>query len=549
MAKATAAADDKRLLPKPGEAVVRMYRAGLGDCFLLAFGRLGQEPVYVLVDCGIHARQDKGPARLLRVMRDLRAATGGHLDVVVATHEHADHLSGFVQKGSPFVAKAKGDTITFDQLWVAWTEKQDKGLADKLRARRGAYRAAIKSAVKKLEDRGLGADGKKLEGLGDFEKMDPKMVADEFLGAAAGAPKRKGKDKAKPTSNEVALAMLQKHADKTKYWEPEEVAPVPGVPWARAYVLGPPTDEARLKKDLPTGGDEGENRETYLTGRGELTALRLAPALDLATSLGSDFRYPFEKSARRRCPEVTPKKVSADDVTDAPATAVEFWQDRYLADDEAWRRIDDDWLGAADQLGLDLEADTNNTSLVLAFEVGEPGLGKVLLFVGDAQVGNWLSWHGQEFKVGGTTTTADDLLRRTALYKVGHHGSHNATAKRVSADDASPFGLELMPPGLIAMIPVDRAAAQREMPQPWKMPHQPLYQRLLQKAAGRVLRSDGGGPWWKNAPEQRQPTGAAPAAVPGVTGARWRESAEAFPAAEGRQCPIYYEVVFSGVGS
>src|SRR5262249_3307578 len=97
----------------------------------------------------------------------------------------------------------------------------------------------------------------------------------------------------------------------------------------------------------------------------------------------------------------------------------------------SWRRIDDDWLAAAGPLALQLDKATNNTSLALAIELSEGG--KVLLFPGDAQIGNWLSWErcswlesdgSKERKV-----TAADLLARTWLYKVGHHASHNATLR------------------------------------------------------------------------------------------------------------------------
>ena len=81
-----------------------MYRQGLGDCFLLAFGTDDpNRPKYVLIDCGVHKRQHNGKQRLQQVMEHLRESTNSHLDIVVATHEHADHLSGFVQKGSPFL--------------------------------------------------------------------------------------------------------------------------------------------------------------------------------------------------------------------------------------------------------------------------------------------------------------------------------------------------------------------------------------------------------------------------------------------------------------
>src|SRR5215204_849736 len=81
-----------------GELIVRMYRQGLGDCFLLALPATGGTTRYMLVDCGVHKRQTDGTERLEQVLASLAASTGSHLDVVVATHEHADHLSGIVQK-------------------------------------------------------------------------------------------------------------------------------------------------------------------------------------------------------------------------------------------------------------------------------------------------------------------------------------------------------------------------------------------------------------------------------------------------------------------
>src|SRR5262249_3644383 len=153
---------------------------------------------------------------------------------------------------------------------------------------------------------------------------------------------------------------------------------------------------------------------------------------------------------------------------------------RYADADGRWRRIDDDWLNTAEQLALHLDSDTNNTSLALAFELS-PG-GGVLLFPGDAQVGNWLSWEKCSWPgAGGAAVTAADLLRRTVLYKGGHHPSHNATLRA--------GGLELMDsPDLVALVPVDREMALRKG---WAgMPFPPLLSRLQERARGRVLRGD-----------------------------------------------------------
>ena len=81
--------------------------------------------------------------------------------------------------------------------------------------------------------------------------------------------------------------------------------------------------------------------------------------------------------------------------------------------------------------------------------------------------------------------TAKDLLARTVFYKVGHHSSHNATAKGK--------GLELMTSQteLTAFIPVDRQIALGRSPKgSWKMPARQLYRRLLEQCDGRVVRSD-----------------------------------------------------------
>ena len=81
------------------------------------------------------------------VMAHVAEATGQHLDVVVATHEHADHLSGFVQKGSPFLTPG----LTIGQVWLAWTEKRGDAQADQLRKKKGTAQAIIDKAVKEAQ--------------------------------------------------------------------------------------------------------------------------------------------------------------------------------------------------------------------------------------------------------------------------------------------------------------------------------------------------------------------------------------------------------------
>src|SRR6185295_16271734 len=131
------------------------------------------------------------------------------------------------------------------------------------------------------------------------------------------------------------------------------------------------------------------------------------------------------------------------------------WPPKKSAHD-SWRRIDGEWLAGSPELALQLDSLTNNTSLVLAIELPAGGGSDrdVLLFAADAQVGNWLSWQDLKWTVDGKEVTGPDLLKRTILYKVGHHGSHNATLKEK--------GLEEMERLRVALIPVNQEMAGKK---------------------------------------------------------------------------------------
>jgi len=561
-----------------------MYRQGLGDCFLLAFPTNDPDkPHYVLIDCGIHAREDEGPARLLRVMQHLRDATGAHLDLVVATHEHADHLSGFVQNQSPFLQ----DEFSIGALWVAWTEKAGDARADELRQKRGAARELIDQALEECKKRrgalGARALADQIAESNDFEppaadsfdsvavqkileRLAPASIElrhyrDSSFQPLPAAAARKSKKPRAPSSNELALALLKAKAGDVVFCEPGQVLAMNGVANVRAYVLGPPRKIELLKKDLPTkvrgAGDRDHEvyKEVYLSGGAGSLALALSPALGLDSTPGGallpdDWHYPFQ-AAWRRCFTIDEKGNIQWDSGQQPVPdeTQRMITEGYLDRDSSWRRIDADWLASVSQLALNLDSDTNNTSLVLAFECGPPGQGQVLLFPGDAQVGNWLSWRDRKYGPRDRALTADDLLSRTLIYKVGHHGSHNATLRRDPRDTPRtdelgvPYGLELMN-DIVALIPVDWAAAQKKMPNPWRMPHEPLYRRLREKSRRRVLRSDSQLHPLDAAREENDlaPPETSWTGVPGLTGLKWRRSAESFAPDEGTAGPLYYDI-------
>jgi len=107
---------------------VRQYDVGFGDCMLVTF----PGPRHVLVDCG-----SLRPASLSRIVRDIVDVTGGHIHVVVASHRHRDHVSGFS------VASAIWNRTEIDEVWLPWTENDQDDVAVELRMRQDALAAEL----------------------------------------------------------------------------------------------------------------------------------------------------------------------------------------------------------------------------------------------------------------------------------------------------------------------------------------------------------------------------------------------------------------------
>jgi glyoxylase-like metal-dependent hydrolase (beta-lactamase superfamily II) len=100
---------------------VRMFRQGHGDCFLLALPRDGGgDPVYVLIDCGYKPGSpeylNEGQT-IEDIVEQIGEATDFHLDLVIITHEHQDHVNGFWKENDPYFKD-----FQIDEAWMAWTE-------------------------------------------------------------------------------------------------------------------------------------------------------------------------------------------------------------------------------------------------------------------------------------------------------------------------------------------------------------------------------------------------------------------------------------------
>ncbi|HVZ19268.1 MAG TPA: hypothetical protein VG897_19265 [Terriglobales bacterium] len=488
-----AGAARKRAAPKrmnrqntgePGnEAVsIRMYRGLLGDFFLLQHCR-GEERFRMLIDCGVlqcigsassKPSTYKGKDRIKAGVTDLMKETGGVIDLIVATHEHYDHLSGFI------LAKEAFEGFQVKKVWMAWTEDKSDSVARKYRKKKDSALTALAALSQN-------------PALSGTEEMQTVTNLLQFYGGAdairsdeLGVAKKTTAGKSL-SGNASCASILDWLKAKAGPGNTHFLKPGQAVPWGikdafRAYVLGPPRDDDRLRKLDPS---KGVQKEVYLVRRAEAETVKGLAALHCGTnySEGRIDMMPFARPHWRRYSTVRGTiQLHSRQKGHDPIVSL---YGRTAGND----RIDGDWLGSTESLALKIDGDVNNTSLALALQVTE---GRILLFPADAQVGNWESWADQTYPEsddrGSKQLSIDKLLERTIFYKVGHHASHNATLRE--------RGLELMTDTrLCAMIPVVEKTAHEQKtkssPKGWAMPYADLYTRLGERTDGRIVRGDG----------------------------------------------------------
>lgn len=451
---------------------VKMFRHGFGDCFLLRFYHKTTVKYKILIDCGLKLNDKVEGVSMRDVVEQIRKDTEiviknkkkPHLDALVITHEHWDHVSGFKPEDKLF------DGFQIDNIWLAWTENPNDGIAKQINKRLTQGALALNFATKELEKENTSANNSSIfmgEKLG-LAKQKYLTVLNDLVGLNGNFSVTKETEsgiKINETpklslDTQIALDNIKNNLGKNsvkKYLNPgqllDNIEQLTGV---RIYVLGPPKN-AKLNKDSPSSG---KKKEVYMS----LANAQMDGFIKGVLNKYDKSQVPFFDNG-----DPFPNKEF--DSNDKIITSMSA---RYEKDD--WRTIKNDWLDTAGILALQMDQDTNNTSLVLAFELIQSG--KILLFPGDAQVGNWLSWHDYTWKVTDKnlnikTVTATDLLNQTVFYKAGHHASHNATLKEL--------GLELMTnEDLVVFVPEKEKQYNG-------IPYLSLVNVLEEKAKGRVL--------------------------------------------------------------
>lgn len=101
--------------PKGQQIKIRMYNVGFGDCFLVRIPTSAGERK-MLFDCGSIKKATHSIDQVVnQVIKDVTDDDGvARIDVIVGTHRHRDHVSGFDNPA--------WSNVEVKEVWMPWTE-------------------------------------------------------------------------------------------------------------------------------------------------------------------------------------------------------------------------------------------------------------------------------------------------------------------------------------------------------------------------------------------------------------------------------------------
>ena len=363
---------------------IRMYRVGFGDFFLITVPTSAGNR-YILIDCGVFkGTTGKGDiGSIEEAVEDLFTTTGGQLALVIMTHRHADHIAGFSRAAERF------KDFKASMVWMPyWEQFNDAPQNSTSNLQADVSQIALQLAMQ--------FRGRKDEAAQDALSQLSDATGFDFDAAATGGTKGGG--------NAVALDLLKNHLGENgknvRYYaagdKPELPPELEGL---AAEIYGPPPEDAKAFMKLT---DLKKNVGQYL---------------DSTTSSDSGAK-PIHPFGPQWC-DSRHLDYPREDARRRPIKYEEI--ERMVLDAQP------DMLAAA---AAKIDTFLNNQSLVVLFTFA----GKKLLFVGDAQAGNWEHWLykldapiNDPTKAGSLTEESQQLLQTIDFYKVGHHGSTNAT--------------------------------------------------------------------------------------------------------------------------
>ncbi len=408
----------------PKKITLRTYQVGFGDCFLLIFQYADDSEKFVLFDFGTTGLPDKFPEdQMLRIAKNIQKRCNGKLDAVIATHRHKDHISGFSTEGlkDPQTKKTTGEIIAEckpELVIQPWTENPT--VNDK--SRESTKLIDIETLktnenVNGFQEKKFGLMLNNMHNvsqiiLSEGKRLGKKIGSNDANGGGFVQPideikknilETMGDNNVKNRSAVMNLRSMGKQNRFVNYGTDLEV--LEKLLGIKAHVLGPPTVQQYDKVLKQRSRDDNEfwmitaSLQNYWKLQSETA--NLAEEQLNHTNSKPDNPFPQAKVYERYAPSHT------------------RWFIRRMRNMRA-----DQLLSIVNTLDKAM----NNTSVILLLEVGV----KKLLFPGDAQIENWeyiLKHKRERPEEEDKRLKLLNLLKDTNVYKVGHHGSRNATPK------------------------------------------------------------------------------------------------------------------------
>ena len=355
--------------------LIRLFDVGLGDCIYCRIPKAHKDgrDFHILIDCGSLSSSDY-LSDAIKNLAPLLPSIGGkrHIDLLVVTHEHKDHMTGFGMK--------LWDGLSIGAIWMSAAMDLNHPEAKRAQTLHGFAAAAMQRAVRL--NLALGPQLTDLAAAVALNETAMTTLRDTL-----------------PKANKITPAYVH-----SKSSAKDLALPLAG---ATITVLGPEKDI-----DFYYLGDEGD------------------PSLRGALGF-------------------------IDTGLPDPATAVPEERDVPLPaniDSGDFRQLRSRMLSTALAFA-DLDGKVcNNTSVVLLIE----WQGKRLLFVGDAE---WDGAYKEGKKANCSWNVMWNLRKKKldgamAFYKIGHHGSVNATpwGQTPAASQGEPLAI------LDAILPVQSKA-------------------------------------------------------------------------------------------
>ena len=118
----------------------------------------------MLIDCGVILGTSESGAKLQAVVSDIIETTrgdqeGGFVDVMAVTHEHYDHVAGFVLAADLFAAGGARtpNKLAVGEVWFAWTEDPKDDNAKRIRDSRARRLSALTAIAGRVAGMGAAA--------------------------------------------------------------------------------------------------------------------------------------------------------------------------------------------------------------------------------------------------------------------------------------------------------------------------------------------------------------------------------------------------------